>query len=149
MPQTRPRNSCDLGIAFIDAQLLTLCAYASLLADWIETGEKAPDLSATQRLFAAKRSDRERDAHSEDGMPTKSALPARFTSWPELSDASQRMAFALRVPSTNAIVAAPLRNTRTKKRPGDVIAHSLSISDVGKKYLNIESSRSRKSMVAL
>jgi hypothetical protein len=52
-----------------------------------------------------KRAHPERHAHSEDGTPTKSAPPALSLSWPEFGDASQRMAFALRVPNTNAIIA--------------------------------------------
>ncbi|CDY78990.1 hypothetical protein BGLT_01683 [Caballeronia glathei] len=105
MPKSKSRDACELGIAFIDAQLLTLYTHASLLADWIEKGEKTPDPSAAQRLFTVKRAHPERHAHSEDGTPTKSAPPALSLSWPEFGDASQRMAFALRVPNTNAIIA--------------------------------------------
>jgi hypothetical protein len=105
MPKSNSRNSCNLAIAFIDAQLLSLYTYASWLADWIEKGEKTPDLTAAERLFAVTRSHPERHAHSEDGTPTKRAPPAHSLSWPEFDDASQRMAFALRVPNTNAIVA--------------------------------------------
>jgi hypothetical protein len=51
--------------------------------------------------------------------------------------------------STNARLAAPFRNARTKKRPGEVMAHPFATSDVGKKYLNIDHLRSRNSVVAL
>jgi hypothetical protein len=105
MPKSNSQNSCDRGIAFIDVQLLNLRTYASLLAEWIEKGEKTPDLDAFERLLAATRSHRKHQVHSEDGAPKKQAPRAHALSWPEFDDASQRMAFALRIPSINAIVA--------------------------------------------
>jgi hypothetical protein len=102
---SKSRNSCDRGIAFIDAQLLSLCTYASLLADWVEKGEQTPDLHAIERLLAVTRSRREHQVHSEDGTPKKPAPRVHPVSWPQFDDASQRMAFALRIPSINAIVA--------------------------------------------
>jgi hypothetical protein len=110
MPQTHSRNSCNPAIAFINAQLLSLTAYASLLADWIDKGEHAPDLQAAEPLLAVKRTAGEDGAQSADGSPTKSppsdnASPSHAPEWPAFSDAAQRLAFAMRVPNTNAIVA--------------------------------------------
>jgi hypothetical protein len=110
MPQTHSRNSCNPAIVFINAQLLSLSAYASLLADWIDKGDKAPDPRAAERLFAVKRTAGEDRAHSADGAPTKNTLPKSTPpvdtpEWPAFSDAAQRLAFAMRIPSTNAIVA--------------------------------------------
>jgi hypothetical protein len=105
MPQTYSRNSCNPAIAFINAQLLSLSAYASMLADWIDKGEKAPDLSAAEPLFAVTRTTGEDRALAADGAPTKRTPPADLPEWPAFSDAAQRLAFATRIPSMNAIVA--------------------------------------------
>lgn len=105
MPQTHSRNSCNSTIAFINAQLLSLSAYASLLADWIAEGGKAPDLSAAESLLAVKRTAGTDRARGADGTPTKPVPPADVPEWPAFSDAAQRLAFAMRIPCTNAIVA--------------------------------------------
>jgi len=110
MPQTHSRNSCNSAIAFINAQLLSLSAYASLLADWIDNGEKAPDLQAAEPLFAVKRTAGEDGAHSSDGIPTKgtppkTTSPTAVPKWPVFSTAAQRLDFAMRIPNTNAIIA--------------------------------------------
>ncbi|MFM0048257.1 hypothetical protein [Caballeronia grimmiae] len=101
-PQLDP---CRLGVAFIDAQLLSLCTHAGLLADWIENGQRAPDFSALARLVEHRRAHPEAHAHSEDGMPMKEQPQDALQPWPTLPDASQRMTFALRVPCLNAILA--------------------------------------------
>ncbi|MDR5740783.1 MULTISPECIES: hypothetical protein [unclassified Caballeronia] len=102
---TRQIDPCRLGVAFIDAQLLSLCTHAGLLADWIENGEHAPDFSALARLVAHRRAHPEAHAHSEDGMPMKQEPTDDLQPWPSLATASERMAFALRVPCVNAILA--------------------------------------------
>jgi hypothetical protein len=98
-------DPCRLGVAFIDAQLLTLYTHAGLLARWIEQGGDAPDLSAVERLTAARHAHPEAHAHSEDGTPMKPAPQEPMPPWPSFDDARERMSFALRVPCTNAIVA--------------------------------------------
>ncbi|WP_244817637.1 hypothetical protein [Caballeronia sp. Lep1P3] len=105
MPDTTHLDPCRLGVAFIDAQLLSLYAHAGLLADWIDHGERAPDLSAVARLVAHRHGHPEAHAHSEDGMPMKEEPSDAPPSWPSFDDAAQRMTFALHVPCTNAILA--------------------------------------------
>jgi hypothetical protein len=105
MPQTHSRNSCNPVIAFINAQVLSLSAYAGLLADWIDTGEKTPDLRAAEPVFAVKRTAGQDHARSADGAPTKHTPQADMPEWPTFSDAAQRLAFAMRIPCTNAIMA--------------------------------------------
>lgn len=105
MPQTHSRNSCDSAITFINAQLLSLFAYASLLADWVVRDGKALDLSTAESLLAVKRTAGKDRARGADGAPTKDVPPADVPEWPAFSNASQRLDFAMRIPSTNAIVA--------------------------------------------
>jgi hypothetical protein len=105
MPDTKTPDACALGVALIDAQLLTLCTHAGLLADWIENGGTTPDLGAVERLLAYRRARPEAHAHSEDGTPTRDATGEADLTWPCFDDAAQRMAFALHVPCANAIIA--------------------------------------------
>lgn len=105
MTESRAPDACRLGVAFIDAQLFALYTHASLLADWIEAGAPPPDLSAAERLIAMRRAHPEAHTNSEDGMPKKAAAPEPLPAWPDLGDARGRLAFALRVPCTNAILA--------------------------------------------
>ncbi|MEM5371954.1 hypothetical protein V4C53_38865 [Paraburkholderia azotifigens] len=105
MPQARSRPSCDSAIAFINAQVLSLSAYASLLADWIVDGGKPPDLTAAEPLLAAKRTADRDPGRGAEGTPTKHVPPADVSEWPAFSNAAQRLAFAMRIPSTNAILA--------------------------------------------
>jgi hypothetical protein len=105
MPQTHSRNVCNSAISFIDAQLLSLYAYASLLADWIVEGGNAPDLRAAERLLEVKRAASEDRMRGADGTPTKNTPRTDALEWPAFSSTAQRLAFAMRIPSTNAIVA--------------------------------------------
>ncbi|MBN3758149.1 hypothetical protein G3N95_34900 [Paraburkholderia sp. Tr-20389] len=105
MPQTHPRQASNSAIAFINAQLLSLSVYASLLSDWIVNGEKAPDLSAAEPLLAVKSAAGRDPERSAEGAPTKHMASADVPEWPVFSNAAQRLAFATRIPSTNAIVA--------------------------------------------
>ncbi|MDR5856476.1 hypothetical protein P9239_22605 [Caballeronia sp. LZ062] len=120
MPDTAQHDPCRLGVAFIDAQLLMLYTHAGLLADWIDRGERAPDLSAVARLLAHRHGRPEAHTHSEDGMPMKHDASDDLPAWPTFDDARERMAFALHVPCTNAILAVAdffdvhrLSNSRT------------------------------------
>jgi hypothetical protein len=105
MSESRHPDACRVGVAFIEAQLTTLYAYASLLSDWIERGAPPPDFAKAQPLLARKRSHPEAHTHSEDGTPTKSPQPQDALSWPSFDTAEKRIAFALLVPCTNAILA--------------------------------------------
>ncbi|SAK52951.1 hypothetical protein AWB79_01956 [Caballeronia hypogeia] len=105
MPEHRHPDACRIGVAFIEAQLTTLVAYASLLHDWIERGAPPPDFAKAQPLLARTRSDRQAHAHGDDGMPTKTPPPEDTLSWPSFDTADKRIAFALIVPCTNAILA--------------------------------------------
>jgi len=105
MPDTTHPDPCRLGVAFIDAQLLALYTHAGLLADWIDNGERAPDVGAVARLVAQRHAHPEAHTHSEDGMPMKDDASNDVPSWPSFDDAAQRKAFALYVPCTNAILA--------------------------------------------
>jgi len=79
--------------------------YATLLAEWIMKGGKAPDLGAAELLVAVKRTAGKDRARGADGTPIKYMPPADEPEWPAFSNAAQRLAFAMRIPSTNAIVA--------------------------------------------
>ena len=105
MPENRHPDACRIGVAFIEAQLTTLHAYASLLSDWIERGAPPPDFAKAQPLLARKHSHPEAHTHSEDGTPMKSSPPENAPSWPSFDTAEKRIAFALTVPCTNAILA--------------------------------------------
>lgn len=105
MPENRHPDACRIGVAFIEAQLTTLHAYASLLSDWIERGAAPPDFAKAQPLLARKHSHPEAHTHSEDGTPMKSSPPENAPSWPSFDTAEKRIAFALTVPCTNAILA--------------------------------------------
>jgi hypothetical protein len=98
-------DPCRLGVAFIDAQLLTLYTHAGLLAEWIEHGGKTPDLSAVERLMSFRHARPEAHTHSEDGTPMKQEPQEPMPTWPSFDDPQERMTFSLRVPCTNAIVA--------------------------------------------
>ena len=95
MPQSKTPDACRIGVAFIEAQLTMLYAYASLLSGWIERGAPPPDFAKAQSLLARKRSHPEAHAHGEDGT----------LSWPSFDTADKPVAFALIVPCTNAILA--------------------------------------------
>ncbi|KXU86825.1 hypothetical protein CR51_36795 [Caballeronia megalochromosomata] len=105
MPESRHPDACRIGVAFIEAQLTTLHAYASLLSDWIERGAPPPDFARAQPLLARRHSHPEAHTHSEDGTPTKSPPPQDALSWPSFDTADERIAFALIVPCTNALLA--------------------------------------------
>lgn len=94
-----------MGATFIDEQLLALYTHASLLADWIENGEPAPDLSAAERLIENRHAHAESKAESSGGTPLKHPKPEPLPPYPCVDDASGRMSAALRVPCLNAIVA--------------------------------------------
>lgn len=105
MPESRHPDACRIGVAFIEAQLTALVAYASLLSDWIDRGAPPPDFAKAQPLLARKRSHPEAHMHSEAGTPMKAPPPQGDLSWPSFDTAEKRIAFALIVPSTNAILA--------------------------------------------
>jgi hypothetical protein len=94
-----------MGAAFIDEQLLALYTHASLLADWIENGGPAPDLSAAERLIENRHAHPESQAESSGGAPLKRPTPEPLPPCPSVDDAPGRMSVALRVPCLNAIVA--------------------------------------------
>ncbi|BBQ00894.1 hypothetical protein BSFA1_60220 (plasmid) [Burkholderia sp. SFA1] len=98
-------DACRIGVVFIEAQLTTLFAYASLLSDWIDRGAPPPDFTKAAPLLARKRSRPEAHTHSEDGTPMKPPPPEDALSWPSFDTADKRIAFALIVPCTNAILA--------------------------------------------
>jgi hypothetical protein len=105
MPESKTPDACRIGVAFIEAQLTMLGAYASLLSDWIERGAPAPDFAKAQALLERKRSNPEAHTHSEDGTPTKSTASGGAFSWPAFDTADKRIAFAMIVPCTNVILA--------------------------------------------
>ncbi|WP_244830881.1 hypothetical protein [Caballeronia sp. TF1N1] len=105
MPENQSPDVCRMGVAFIDAQLQSLYIHAALLSGWIENGGPAPDFSGVERLLTMRHAHPEAHTHSEDGMPAKRAPDDPPPSLPSLDDPAERMAFALRVPSTNAILA--------------------------------------------
>ncbi|BAN27884.1 hypothetical protein [Caballeronia insecticola] len=108
MSDSKSPDACRIGVAFIEAQVTMLAAYASLLSDWIERDAPPPDFAKAQRLLARKKSHPEAHAHSEDGTPTKqptsNAEGAEF-SWPSFDTPEKRIAFAMIVPCTNALLA--------------------------------------------
>lgn len=113
-------DPCRMGVAFIDQQLLALYTHASLLADWIENGGPAPDLSAAEPLIESRHAHPESQAESSGGTPLKRPAPDPLPPCPCVDDASSRMSVALRVPCLNAIVAVAaffdthrLSNSRT------------------------------------
>ncbi|BCQ27307.1 hypothetical protein NK8_54960 (plasmid) [Caballeronia sp. NK8] len=105
MADNRHPDACRIGVAFIEAQLSALIAYASLLSDWIERGAPPPDFAKAQPLLARRHSHPEAHTHSEDGTPMKTPPPEDTWSWPSFDDADKRIAFASIVPCTNAILA--------------------------------------------
>jgi hypothetical protein len=105
MAESKHPDACRIGVAFIEAQVTTLLAYASLLSDWIERDAPPPDLAKASTLLARRRSHPEAHAHSEDGSPMKSPPPEDALSWPAFDTADKRIAFALIVPCTNALLA--------------------------------------------
>jgi hypothetical protein len=105
MPESKHPDACRIGVAFIEAQLTTLMSYASLLSDWIEQGAPPPDFAKASMLLARRRTQPEAHTHSEDGTPMKSPPPDDGLSWPALDTADKRIAFAMIVPCTNAILA--------------------------------------------
>ena len=105
MSENKAPDACRVGVAFIEAQVTALVAYASLLADWIERGAPPPEFAKAQALLALRHSRPEAHAHSEAGSPMKEPPPEGDLSWPSFDAADQRIAFALIVPSTNAILA--------------------------------------------
>ncbi|SAK48687.1 hypothetical protein AWB76_01236 [Caballeronia temeraria] len=105
MSEHKHPDACRVGVAFIEAQVTTLHAYASLLSDWIERGAPPPDFAKARLLLARRRSNPEAHTHSEDGTPTKHPPPEDALSWRSLDTADKRIAFALIVPCTNAILA--------------------------------------------
>lgn len=105
MPESKTPDACRIGVTFIEAQLTMLCAYASFLSDWIERGAPAPEFTKAQALLDRKRSNPEAHTHSEDGTPGKSTPSDSALSWPSFDTAEKRIAFAMIVPCTNAILA--------------------------------------------
>ena len=105
MPENKHPDACRTGVVFIEAQLTALLAHASLLSDWIERGATPPDLAKAEPLLARRRSHPEAHTHSEDGTPMKPPPPEDALSWPSFDTADKRIAFALIVPCTNAILA--------------------------------------------
>jgi hypothetical protein len=105
MPESKTPDACRIGVVFIEAQLTMLCAYASLLSDWIERGAPPPDFEKAHALLARKRSNPDAHTHSEDGTPTKGTPQEASLSWPSFDTADKRIAFAMIVPCTNAILA--------------------------------------------
>ncbi|SAL09861.1 hypothetical protein AWB71_00116 [Caballeronia peredens] len=105
MSDSKTPDACRIGVAFIEAQVTMLAAYASLLSDWIERGAAPPDLTKAQSLLARKRAHPEAHAHSEDGTPTKPQTPDAAFSWPSFDTPEKRIAFAMIVPCTNALLA--------------------------------------------
>jgi hypothetical protein len=103
--EAKQPDICAIGVAYIDAQLMTLYTHASLLAQWIEDGSLEPDLSAAAKLLEVRNTHPEAHAHSDDGTPTKPARTDAMPGWPALQSDSQRMAFALHVPCANALIA--------------------------------------------
>lgn len=98
-------DPCRIGATFIDEQLLALYTHASLLADWIENGDPAPDLSGAARLIEPRHTHPESKAQSAGGTPLKRTAPEPLPPWPSVDDPARRASVALRVPSLNAIVA--------------------------------------------
>jgi hypothetical protein len=105
MPEENGLDPCSVGVVLIEEQLLALYMYASLLSDWIAKGNIAPDLEAVKNMLEPRRSRSEQHPNSEDGIATKSEPPSLGLSWPAFEDESQRLSFALRIASTNAILA--------------------------------------------
>jgi hypothetical protein len=105
MTENKTPDPCRIGVAFIEGQLTMLHAYASLLTDWIERGAPPPDFARAHALLARKRSHPEAHTHSEAGTPTKSPPPDGQLSWPSFDTTEKRIAFAMIVPCTNAILA--------------------------------------------
>ncbi|MDR5823930.1 MULTISPECIES: hypothetical protein [unclassified Caballeronia] len=98
-------DACRIGVAFIEGQLTMLHAYAALLSDWIERGAPPPDFSKAALLTARRRSHPEAHTHSEAGTPMKAPPPDEDLAWPSFDTPDQRIAFALIVPCTNALLA--------------------------------------------
>jgi hypothetical protein len=105
MPEHTSPDACRIGVAFIEGQLTMLHAYAALLSEWIEHGAPPPDFSRAAPLMARRRSHPEAHTHSEAGTPMKAPPSEDDLAWPAFGSPEQRIAFAMIVPCTNAILA--------------------------------------------